>query len=118
MWKPISKGEFPGDFEQLVMLALVRLRDDAYGMRVRRELEDRAARDVSIGAVYATLDRLESKGLVVSATGEPTPERGGRARRIFRVTPDGAEALRRSRMALKQMWAGPSDLRSVTVAAR
>jgi DNA-binding PadR family transcriptional regulator len=69
--------EFLGAFEQLVLAALVRLGDQAYGMAVRQEIAERTGRDVAIGAVYATLDRMEEKGLVVSRTGESTPERGG-----------------------------------------
>lgn len=102
----MSKGEYLGEFEQLVMVALVRLHGDAYGMRVRREIEERAGRDVSIGAVYATLDRLEAKGLVSSTTGPVTAERGGRAKRLFQLTPDGLESLRKTRECLQQMWAG------------
>ncbi|HEY7450655.1 MAG TPA: helix-turn-helix transcriptional regulator, partial [Vicinamibacterales bacterium] len=67
------------------MLALVRLNDHAYGVSVRQEIEKRTGRDVSIGAIYATLDRLEAKGYVTSRLGDPTPERGGRSKRFFRV---------------------------------
>jgi len=72
------RGAYLGEFEQVVLLALVRLGDGAYGLRIRREIETRTSREVSIGAVYATLDRLESQGLVLSSLGDPTPERGGR----------------------------------------
>lgn len=102
----MPKGEFLGEFEQLVLLALIRLGDDAYGMAVRRELEARAERDVSIGAVYATLDRLESKGLVRSRIGDPSADRGGRAKRCFIITGAGARALERSQQALRQMLDG------------
>jgi DNA-binding PadR family transcriptional regulator len=102
----VPKGEFLGEFEQLVLLALIRLGDDAYGMAVRRELEARAERDVSIGAVYATLDRLESKGLVRSRIGDPSADRGGRAKRCFIITGAGARALERSQQALRQMLDG------------
>jgi DNA-binding PadR family transcriptional regulator len=90
----------------LVLLALIRLGDEAYGMSVRRELEARAGRDVSIGAVYATLDRLESKGLVRSRIGDPSADRGGRAKRCFIITGAGARALERSQQALRQMLDG------------
>jgi PadR family transcriptional regulator, regulatory protein PadR len=102
----VAKGEFLGEFEQLVLLALIRLGDDAYGMAVRRELEARAERDVSIGAVYATLDRLESKGLVRARSGEAGEERGGRPRKCFTITAAGGRALERSQQALRQMLEG------------
>jgi PadR family transcriptional regulator, regulatory protein PadR len=102
----VAKGEFLGEFEQLVLLALLRLGDQAYGMAVRREIEARAARDVSIGAVYATLDRLEEKGLVKSKLGEPSEARGGRAKKCFNITGTGARALERSQQALRHMLEG------------
>src|SRR5688572_24053530 len=102
----MSKGEFLGEFEQLVLLALVRLGEGAYGMTVRREIDERTGRDASIGAVYATLDRLEAKGLVRSSIGEPTPERGGRAKRCFTISAEGLRALRRSQQALGRMLEG------------
>lgn len=102
----MSKGEFLGEFEQLVLLALIRLGTDAYGMAVRREIEQRAGRDVSIGAVYATLDRLEEKGLVKSTVGEPSERRGGRARKCFTITGAGARSLDKSQQALRRMLDG------------
>jgi PadR family transcriptional regulator PadR len=102
----MSKGDYLGEFEQLVLLALLRLGDGAYGMAVRREIAERTGRDVAIGAVYATLDRLEAKGLVTSSEGETTAERGGRARRFFRVTGEGLRALRRSQQDLDRLWDG------------
>jgi PadR family transcriptional regulator PadR len=95
-----------GDFEQLVLLALVRLGPDAYGATVRREIEERAGREISISAVYTTLERLELKGLVRSRIGEPTPERGGRRRRHFELLPLGARSLRDAYRALAGMTAG------------
>lgn len=102
----MAKGDFLGEFEQLVLLALIRLEDDAYGMAVRREIEERAGRDVSIGAVYATLDRLEEKGLVRSKFGEPSKSRGGRAKKCFTITGAGAQSLEKSQEALRQMLDG------------
>jgi len=102
----MSKGDYLGEFEQLVLLALLRLGEGAYGMAVRREIAERAGRAVAIGAVYATLDRLEAKGLVVSSEAAGAVERGGRARRFFSVTGDGMRALRRSQEALARMWDG------------
>jgi PadR family transcriptional regulator PadR len=95
-----------GEFEQIVLLALIRLGDDAYGMTVRREIEDRTGRNASIGAVYATLDRLERKGLLKSAIGVPTPERGGRAKRIFVITASGRKALQSAQQAFAKMREG------------
>lgn len=93
-----------GEFEQLVLLAVARLGEDGYGMTVRREIERRTGRAASIGAVYATLDRLERKGYVAARTGEPTPKRGGRARRYYRLEAAGAENLLVARRNLDRMW--------------
>ncbi|MBL8227706.1 MAG: helix-turn-helix transcriptional regulator [Bryobacterales bacterium] len=106
----MAKGEYLGDFEQLVLLALLRLGDEAYGMNVRQEIEDRTGRTAAIGAVYATLERLEKKGYVSSTVGEPTEERGGRAKKYFKIEGDGLSALRQSQEALRRMTKG---LRSV-----
>lgn len=95
-----------GEFEQIVLLALLQLDNDAYGMEVRQEIEERTGREVSYGAVYTTLDRLEQKGFVTYRMGEPTPERGGRARKYFSVEPAGRDALRATRRALDVMWEG------------
>ncbi len=95
-----------GEFEHLILLALLRLEDRAYGVTVRQEIELRTKRAVSIGAVYATLDRLERKGYVGSRQGDPTPERGGRAKRFFRVTSKGWLAVNRAQRALQKMSAG------------
>jgi DNA-binding PadR family transcriptional regulator len=95
-----------GEFEQLVLLALVRLGSDAYGATVRREIEARAGRQVAISAVYTTLERLEQKGLVRSRIGEPTAERGGRRRKHFELLPAGARALKGAYDAFTSMTAG------------
>src|SRR5258708_39474986 len=87
--------DYLGEFEHIVLLALLRLEDRAYGVTVRQEIQLRIKRDVSIGAVYATLDRLETKGYVKSFHGDPTPERGGRSKRFFRVSGKGLAAVRR-----------------------
>lgn len=102
----MSGDAYLGEFEHLVLLAVAQLDGDGYGVTVRREIHDRTGRDASIGAVYATLGRLEEKGLARSRTGDPTPERGGRAKRLFRLTPEGAAALRESRRILERMWEG------------
>lgn len=95
-----------GEFEHLVLLALVRLREQAYGVRIRGEIIERTGKNVSIGAVYTTLERLEAKGYVSSRVGEKTPVRGGRAKRYFRIEAPGVQALTRSRRALDHMWDG------------
>src|SRR2546428_14130228 len=95
-----------GEFEQLVLLALLRLGDAGYGVSVRRELERRAGRAVSLGTVYTTLLRLEAKGLVASRLGEPTPERGGRRKKHYLVTAAGRRALRRALPGLRPMTPG------------
>jgi PadR family transcriptional regulator, regulatory protein PadR len=102
----MAKGDSLGEFEHLVLLAVLRLGVDAYGMRVRREIAERTGRDVTIGAVYATLERMEAKGLVASSIGEPTAERGGRAKRSFRVTGAGNEAINRMQQGLVSMLDG------------
>lgn len=95
-----------GDFEQLVLLGVLRLADDAYGARIRQEIHARSGRDVSINAVYTTLDRLEAKGLLRSWTGEPTPQRGGRRRKFYAVSPGGVAAIRAAYHALRAMTDG------------
>jgi PadR family transcriptional regulator, regulatory protein PadR len=101
-----------GSLEQIVLLAVMRLGEDAYGITVRREIESATGRDLSIGAVYATLVRLESKGFVKSFAGEPTAERGGRAKRYFRVTADGKTALRNAHEIIRKLRAGIKDLQA------
>jgi DNA-binding PadR family transcriptional regulator len=92
-----------GRFEELVLLALVRLRENAYGVTIRREIAERTGRDVSFGAVYTTLERLERKGYAASRLGEPTPERGGRAKKYFRIEAPGISALEHSREIIAKM---------------
>jgi len=95
-----------GEFEQLVLLALLRLGKDGYGVTVRSELLDHAGRDVSLGTVYKTLLRLEAKGLVLAHVGEPTPARGGRRKKHYVVAARGRTALERSLAALRGMSRG------------
>ena len=102
----MPKGDFLGAFEEIVLLALVHLGDDAYGMTIRREIEERAKRTVSIGAVYSTLDRLETKGLVSSQYANGAESRRGRARRYFQLEPEGARSLERSKEILANMRRG------------
>ena len=95
-----------GEFEQVILLAILRLRDDAYGVTIRAELADRAGRTVSPGALYTALERLETKGLITSRMGEPTPQRGGRAKRHVTVTAAGMEALTRALQAYDRLRDG------------
>lgn len=95
---------FLGEMEMMVLLALIRLGDEAYGVPVARELRAIRGRDVALGSIYAALERLEAKGLVTSSLGEPTPERGGRARRFFQVTKEGMRQVQATRRALTTLW--------------
>ena len=95
-----------GTFEQAVLLAIVRLKDESYGRAIWKEVEDRLGRDVAAGAVHATLERLEGKGLVSSRLGSGTPIRAGRARRYYRLGPSGASALNEARATVQDLWRG------------
>jgi PadR family transcriptional regulator PadR len=98
--------QYLGEFEQLVLLAVVRLADGAYGVPIRREIEKRTDRKVTVGALYTTLDRLQAKGYVSSWFADPTAERGGRSRRYFRIEPLGTEALALAKDMFDRMWKG------------
>jgi DNA-binding PadR family transcriptional regulator len=95
-----------GEFEQTVLIAIAHLKADAYGVTIRREIEARARRHVTVGALYTALDRLERKGYVRSKSSAPTPERGGRSKRYVSLTTAGVAALKRSRRMMDRMWAG------------
>jgi len=95
-----------GEFEHIVLLAILRLEDKAYGVTIRGELAERAGREVAPGALYTTLDRLEDKGLVESRLGDPTAERGGRARRYYSVTANGLRAIAAAQRALRSLMEG------------
>jgi DNA-binding PadR family transcriptional regulator len=95
-----------GEFEQLLLLAIIHLGSEAYGVTIRQEVESRTGREVAIGAMYTTLNRLETKGFVKSVMTDPTAQRGGRAKRQFTLRPLGATALRQSRERLARMWDG------------
>jgi DNA-binding PadR family transcriptional regulator len=95
-----------GEFEQLILLAILRLGEQAYGVTIRAELADRARRTVTPGALYTALERLESKGLVTSRMGDPTPQRGGRAKRYVTVTAAGTQALARAVHAYERLLDG------------
>jgi len=107
MTAPVNLGEF----EQVILLAILRLRDDAYGVTIRAELAERAGRAVAPGALYTALDRLETKALITSRMSDPTPQRGGRAKRHVTVTAAGIEALTRSVRAYERLLDGLDLLR-------
>jgi PadR family transcriptional regulator, regulatory protein PadR len=105
----VRDRRYLGEFEHIVVLAVLRLSDRAYGVTVRREIEVRTGREVSVGAMYATLHRLEAKGYVKSHVGDPTPERGGQSKRLFLVSAKGVAAVNRTHRALQSMTAGLGD---------
>lgn len=104
----MAKGVYLGEFEHVVLLALLRLGDGAYGAQIRTEIETVTERYTSAGAVHATLERLERKGFVSSWIGAPTAERGGKAKRHFKMQPSGVEALKEARATLQRLHAGVS----------
>ena len=100
----MAERGYLGEFELMVMLALLRLGDDAYGVPISKELADTTGREVTLGSVYAALERLERKELISSKLADPTPERGGRAKRYFSVTRKGLHAVRVTKSALEGLW--------------
>jgi PadR family transcriptional regulator, regulatory protein PadR len=92
------------EFELSVLLVILQLGDEAYGVPITQELSTIRAQEIALGSVYASLDRLELKGLVASELGESTPERGGRAKRYFRLTPHGLHSVRQTRKLLTKLW--------------
>ena len=104
-----------GEFETLVLMAILRIGEDAYGMRIHEELETTAGRRCSLGALYTTLDRLEGKGYVSSSVGEPTAERGGRAKKYFEVKALGAATLRHAYRSTLKMAEGIERLLGETL---
>lgn len=106
----MNKTTYLGEFEHMILLAILRLGEEAYGMAIREELEARAGREVTRSAAYITLERLVKKGYLTPRMGESTPQRGGRAKRYYEVTSAGREALRESGKALMNLWAGQESL--------
>ena len=102
----MSAFDVIGEFEHMVLLAVLRLGDEAYAVTIREEILNHTARDISRGAIYITLDRLETKGFLKSRLGEPTAERGGRAKRYYTLRPAAIQALKESRRALVSLWRG------------
>ena len=103
-----------GNFQLMVLLAVLRVGEDAYGVSIARELEESSGKDVLLGSVYAALDRLEAKGLISSRLGDPTPERGGRAKKYFRVTAKGVREARDAQRTLVRLWRGLPALQGGT----
>src|ERR1035438_9042774 len=100
----MTDRSYLGEFELMILLAVIHLGEEAYGVPISRELEKHRGRDVSVGSVYAALERLENKGLVSSDLGDPTPERGGKAKRYFRVTKAGLGQVQATRRVLNKLW--------------
>ena len=107
----MSERSYLGEFELMLLLAVIHLGEDAYGVPISRKLEQNRGRDVSLGSVYAALERLELKGLVESSLGDPTPERGGKAKRYFRITKEGLRQVRETRRVLTKLWKAIPELK-------
>jgi DNA-binding PadR family transcriptional regulator len=107
----MRKGDYLGNFDLMLLLALLRLGEDAYGVTIARELEQQTDREVVVASVYARLERLQERGLVTSRLGDATPERGGRAKRHFRITEAGIREVRDARRSLMNMWKGLPELK-------
>jgi DNA-binding PadR family transcriptional regulator len=107
----MRKGEYLGNFDLMLMLALLRMGEHAYGVTIARELEKQTGREVVVASVYATLERLQERGLVTSMLGESTPERGGRAKRYFRITGAGIREVRDAQRSLMNLWRGLPELK-------
>ena len=103
-----------GSFELMVLLAILRVGEDAYGVPIACELKASSGKDVLLGSVYAALERLEAKALVSSRIGDPTPERGGRAKKYFKITAKGLREVRDTRSTLVKLWRGLPELRGGT----
>jgi PadR family transcriptional regulator, regulatory protein PadR len=107
----MTERGYLGEFELMILLAVIHLGDEAYGVPISRELERHRGRSVSVGSVYAALERLEGKGLVESTLGNPTPERGGKAKRYFAVTDDGMRQVQETRRVLSRLWRALPELK-------
>jgi DNA-binding PadR family transcriptional regulator len=108
----MTNRSYLGEFELMLLLAVIHLGEEAYGVPISQELELHRGRNVSIGSVYAALERLEAKGLITSSLGDPTPERGGKAKRYFRVTKEGLRQVRETRRVLTKLWQSIPDFES------
>jgi len=106
----MKKSNRLSDFELIVLLVLLRVGDDAYGVPIAREMQEQTEHEAKLGSIYAALERLEKKGFVVSELGEPTKERGGRAKRYFHVTKQGMRQIRETQRTLTRLWKGVPEL--------
>lgn len=106
----MRRRDYLGSFELMVLLAILRIGEDAYGVLITRELEQQSGHELAVASVYAALQRLEDKALVASSIGEPTPERGGKAKRYFRITAKGIREVRSTQRALTGLWRGLPQL--------
>src|SRR5262245_24025154 len=107
----MNDREYLGNFEMMVLLCLLRLGEGAYGVPISNEIERQSGRPIAVGSVYAALERLERKGLITSRWGEPTAERGGRAKKHFSVTASGLKELRQTQKTLISLWKGVAELK-------
>ena len=107
----MTDRSYLGELELMLLLAVIHLGDEAYGVPISRELEKHRGKDVAVGSVYAALERLEAKGLVTSTLGDPTPERGGKAKRFFRITKEGLRQVHETRRVLTRLWHTIPDLK-------
>jgi len=107
----MTDRSYLGEFELMILLAVIHLGEEAYGVPISRELEAQRGRDVSVGSVYAALERMEGKGLVSSSVGDPTPERGGKAKRFFRITKEGLRQVHGTRRVLTRLWRSLPELK-------
>ena len=106
----MADRRYLGEFELMLLLAVIHLGEDAYGVPISRELERYRGRDVSVGSIYAALERLETKSLVASSLGDSTPERGGKAKRFFRITNEGLRQVHETRRVLTKLWQSIPEL--------
>ena len=106
----MRKRDYLGQFELMVLLAILQSGEGAYGVPIARQIEETTKKEVALGSIYAALERLEEKGLVTSSMGDPTPERGGRAKRYFRVTGKGVREARTAQRTLTKLWKGLPQL--------
>jgi PadR family transcriptional regulator PadR len=107
----MAERTYLGELELMIVLTVVKLGDEAYGVPISREIEKQLDREVSLGSVYAALERLAARGLVTSRLGDSTPERGGKAKRYFRVTKSGLRQIQETRRVLQEMWRSLPTLR-------
>jgi DNA-binding PadR family transcriptional regulator len=103
-----NRESYLGEFEHIILLTIMRLKDEAYGIKIRQEIKILIGRDVSIGALYATIHRLDKKSYIIARSGSPTPERGGRAKRYFTLTTNGINTLKQTKNSLDILWSGLS----------